>query len=438
MVGEVPVGAQAPVNSHALPLSIDRMFRPLPLWIGLRYTRAKRRNHFISFISLVSMVGIALGVAALITVISVMNGFEQELRNRILGMVAHATISGVGEGIAEWQPALEQARRTPHVVGAAPFVEREVMLQGPRTSGGILRGVLPEQEPQVSDVDRKLVDGEWRSLEPGAWNILLGRELALVLGVEVGDTLLVYAPMTRATPAGALPVTRKFTVSGIFEAGMQDYDRGYAIVHLDDAARLLRLGDRVSGVRLKLDDMFLAWQVARELAVDLGGYYRVRDWTREHANFFRAVRTEKTVMFVILSLIVAVAAFNLVSSLVMLVTDKQSDIAILRTLGASPGTVMGVFVVQGTLIGLVGILLGTIGGVLLAENVSSVMHALESWFGFQLMPAEIYYISDLPSDLRRGDVVQITALAFLFAMLATLYPAWRAARTQPAEALRYE
>jgi len=414
------------------------VFRPLPLYVGLRYTRAKRRNHFISFISMVSIICIALGVTALITVISVMNGFELELRSRILGMVAHATIAGAGEGLENWEDAVATAEKTPRVLGAAPYVEREVMMQGARISGAIVRGVLPEQEPKVSGISGFMKEGKLDSLVPGSFNILLGRELALWLGLEMGDTVIVYAPAMRSTPAGALPVMRRFTVSGIFEAGMQDYDRGYAIVHMADAQRLLRMGDEVSGVRLKLDDMFQAWNVARDLGERLGGFYRVRDWSQEHENFFRAIKTEKVVMFVILSLIVAVAAFNLVSMLVMLVTDKQSDIAILRTLGMTPGTVMGVFMVQGIIVGVVGIGLGVIGGMLLAENVSEVMNAVESVFGFQLMPADIYYISDLPSDMRISDVARIAGVSFLFSMLATLYPAWRAARTQPAEALRYE
>jgi lipoprotein-releasing system permease protein len=414
------------------------MFRPLPLFIGLRYLRAKRRNHFISFISLVSMLGIALGVAALITVISVMNGFEKELRARILGMVSHATVSGVGEGLEDWPRAIEVAKGTPHVLGAAPFVEREVMLQGARVSGGAIRGVRPDLEPQVSEIDRRMVEGEWASLVPGGYHIVLGRELALWLGVGLGDTVMVYAPMARSTPVGSMPVTRRFTVTGIFEAGMAEYDRYLAVVHIDDAARLFRMGDNVSGVRLKLDDLFRAWAVARDLAERLGGYFRVRDWTQEHANFFRAVKTERVVMFVILSLIVAVAAFNLVSTLVMLVTDKQADIAILRTLGASPGTILGVFVVQGMISGVIGIAAGMAGGIALAANVSSVMGAIERGFGFQLMPADVYYISDLPSELRWDDVTAICGVAFLFCLVATLYPAWRAARTQPAEALRHE
>lgn len=414
------------------------MYRPLELFIGLRYTRAKRRNHFISFISMVSMLGIALGVTALITVISVMNGFEGELRARILGMVSHATVAGVGEGLADWEAAIATAKSVPHVIGAAPYIERESMLQGGRVSGAILRGVDPKREREVSEIADRIVAGSWDALKPGEFGIVLGRELALWAGAELGGDVLVYAPQVRATPAGVLPQMRRFKVVGIFEAGMQEYDRGMAVIHVADAAKLFRMSDKVTGVRLKIDDMFLAKKVAVDLSDRLGGFYRVRDWTREHANFFRAVQTEKSVMFIILSLIVAVAAFNLVSSLVMLVTDKQSDIAILRTLGLSPRSVMGVFVVQGTIIGLIGIALGTLGGVLLADNVTNVMHFLESIIGFELMPADIYYISDLPSDLRFDDVATIVGLAMLMCLLATLYPAWRAARTHPVEALRYE
>jgi len=414
------------------------MFRPLELFIGLRYTRAKRRNHFISFISLVSMLGIALGVTALITVISVMNGFEKELRERILGMVAHASVSGVGESLPDWRAAVAAARDVEHVIGAAPYIEREAMLQGSRVSGAILRGVIPETEPQVSEISTRIVEGDWNALKPGEFGIVLGRELALWSGARLGGSVIVYAPQTRATPAGVVPQMRRFKVVGIFNAGMQEYDRGMAFIHMQDAAKLFRMGEGVTGVRLKLDDMFQSRNVARQLADIMGGYYRVSDWTQEHSNFFRAIATEKIIMFIILSLIVAVAAFNLVSSLVMLVTDKQSDIAILRTLGMRPRVVMGVFMVQGMLIGLVGIVIGTIGGIVLAENVTNVMHALEKVFGFQLMPADIYYISDLPSDLKLYDVLRIVGLSFVLSVIATVYPAWRAARTHPVEALRYE
>ena len=414
------------------------MFRPLEIWIGLRYTRAKRRNQFISFITFASVIGIAIGVTVLVTVISVMNGFEKELRTRILGAISHATVSGAGEGLADWQHALDVARGMPRVIGAAPYVEREVMMQGARVSGGAIRGVLPDQEPQVSDLAQNVKEGEWSSLADGEYNVILGRELAMVLGVDVGDSVVLFAPMTRATPAGVVPVMRRFAVTGIFETGTQEYDRYLAIVHIGDAQRLLRMGLEVTGVRLKLDDMDQAYNVARDLADELGGFYRVRDWTRENANFFQAIKTEKVMMFVILSLVVAVATFNLVSSLVMLVRDKQPDIAILRTLGMAPRTVMGIFVLQGMVVGVAGIVLGMIGGVLLAENVTNVMNTLETTFGFQLMPADIYYISDLPSDVRGADLARICGIAFVCSALATLYPAWRAARTQPAEALRYE
>ena len=414
------------------------MFRPLELFIGLRYTRAKRRNHFISFISMVSMLGIALGVTALITVISVMNGFEGELRARILGMVSHATVAGVGDGLAKWETAITTAKTVPHVIGAAPYIEREAMLQGGRVSGAILRGVDPTMEREVSEIADRVVEGSWGALKPGEYGILLGRELALWAGAELGGDVLVYAPQVRATPAGVLPQMRRFKVVGIFEAGMQEYDRGMAVIHVADAAKLFRMGDKVTGVRLKLDDMFKAKQVAADLADELGGFYRVRDWTREHANFFRAVQTEKTVMFIILSLIVAVAAFNLVSSLVMLVTDKQSDIAILRTLGLSPREVMGIFVVQGSIIGVLGTILGVIGGLALSFNVERLVRGLERLFDRQFLSPDIYYISSLPSDPQLRDVVVTAAMALVLAGLATIYPAWRASRTDPAAALRYE
>jgi lipoprotein-releasing system permease protein len=416
------------------------VFRPIEIAIGLRYTRAKRRNHFISFISLASMLGIAIGVTALITVISVMNGFEQELRSRILGMVAHATISGAGEDLENWPRALELAGQDARVVGAAPYVEREALLQAGRTQGALLRGVLPELEPRVSEIAElmKEGEGEFDSLEPGGFKILLGTDLALHLGVGVGDSVTVLVPEFRSTPVGVAPQTRRFTVSGIFSAGMQEYDRQLAIVHMQDAQKLLRMREGVTGVRLKLTDMMQGWQVARDLSDRMDHYYRIRDWSADHSNFFRAIRMEKTVMFIILSLIVGVAAFNLVSSLVMLVTDKQADIAILRTLGMSPRSIMGVFVVQGSLIGVIGVLLGLIGGLSLTVNLDHVVAFVEQVFGFEVMPADVYYITGLPTDLRADDVGLITLVALLMSMVATLYPAWRASRTEPAAALRYE
>ena len=413
------------------------MFRPLELFIGLRYTRAKRRNHFISFISLVSMLGIAVGVTALITVISVMNGFEKELTDRILGMVAHATISGVDESVHDWQHAVQQANANPHVLGAAPFVERQALLQGTRVTGAVIRGVLPDAEPKVSEVDRKMLKGRLDDLKPGAFGIVLGNELAMQLGVSVGDKITVITPEVNATPVGAIPRYKRFNVVGIFSVGFQEYDEGLAVMHMEDAERLFQL-DGPTGIRLKLDDMFHAWEIGRELAQDLGQFYRVQDWRQGHANFFSAVSMEKKVMFIILSLIVAVAAFNLVSTLVMLVTDKQADIAILRTLGISPQSIMGVFMVQGVIVGAFGILLGVLGGIALALNLEALIKWVEHTFNVQFLSADVYYISEVPSDLHWNDVGWIAAIALVFCLFATLYPAWRASRTQPAAALRYE
>ncbi|HPF73170.1 MAG TPA: lipoprotein-releasing ABC transporter permease subunit, partial [Xanthomonadaceae bacterium] len=339
-----------------------------------------------------------------------------------------------------WQKAIDLSGTDPRVLGAAPYAEREGLLQGQRglIQGALLRGIDPAQEAGVSQLSEKMIRGDMASLGPGDFNIVLGKELALWLNVDIGDTVTVYVPEFRTTPVGVLPQMKRFKVSGIFEVGLQEADLQLALINLGDAQKLLRLGDKVSGVRLKLTDMFDAWNVARDLGDRLGGYYRIRDWSRDHANFFRAIRMEKTVMFVILSLIIAVAAFNLVSSLVMLVTDKQADIAILRTLGMTPGTVMRIFMVQGTLIGVVGIAIGLVCGVLLTLNLSHVVSGLESFLGYELMPEDVYYISGVPSELHWGDVGLIAVIAFVFCLLATIYPAWRAARTDPAEALRYE
>ncbi len=415
------------------------MFTPLELYIGLRYTRAKRRNHFISFISLTSMLGIALGVTALITVLSVMNGFEKELRERILGMAAHATISGYGSGLPDWENAAETAEDHPRVTGVAPYIRAEAMLtHGKAVHGAIIRGVLPEEEPRVSKVASKMKFGTLDSLEGGAYNIILGKDLAKSLQVNVGDRVTLVAPQVRVTPAGILPRLRRFTVGGIFEVGMYEFDAALALIHMQDAARLFRLKDKVTGIRLRLDDLFLAPRVSRELAEELSGSYWVTDWTQHHANFFRAIKTEKTVMFVILTLIVAVAAFNIVSTLIMVVTDKESDIAILRTLGITPAGVMRIFMVQGSVIGVIGTLLGAVGGVALALNVESIVPAIEALFEVKFLAPDVYYISDLPSDLNWPDVGRICGVALLLSLVATIYPAWRASRTQPAEALRYE
>ncbi len=414
------------------------MFRPVELFIGLRYTRARRRTHFVSFITLTSMIGIALGVAALITVLSVMNGFERELRERILGMVSHATVHGLLGTVTDWEPVLAAAEAHPRVLGAAPFVEGEVMItRGSQVSGTLIRGVHPEFEPRVSRVLEQIIDGHGGLVE-GEYGIVLGSALARQLRARVGDRVNIITPEARISVAGVAPRMRRFTVIGIFEVGMYEYDRTLAVAHLTDAARVMSLGEGVTGIRLQLDDMMAAPWLAHDVARQLPGDYRVLDWTRQHANFFRAVQTEKTVMFVILALIVAVAAFNIVSTLVMVVRDKQADIAILRTLGLSPGSVMTVFIIQGALIGLVGTTLGVAGGVALALNVENIVPAIEALLSIEFLPADVYYISDLPSDLRQGDVWRITLMALGLSLLATLYPAWRAARTQPAEALRYE
>ncbi|MGE0371416.1 MAG: lipoprotein-releasing ABC transporter permease subunit [Gammaproteobacteria bacterium] len=415
------------------------MFRPLEVFIGLRYTRAKRRNHFISFISLISMLGIALGVTALITVLSVMNGFEKELRERILGVVSHATVLDGAGAIMDWPELRAQLAGYPGVTGVAPFVHAEGMIShGERVAGTILQGVLPEEEPAVSELPRKIVAGDLASLTAGSYGIVLGQELAYTLGVTLGDQVVVITPQASITPAGFLPRLKRFTVVGVFSIGMYEYDSALALVHLEDAATLYRLDGGVSGLHLKLDDMFKAPALSRALELTLPPGMRVIDWTRQHSNFFRAVKMEKTVMFVILFLIVAVAAFNLVSTLVMMVTDKRSDIAILRTLGSSPGSIMAVFIVQGSVVGVIGTLLGMAGGVALALNVETLVPAIEHLFHVQFLAPDVYYISDLPSDMRWADVFSIGGLALVLCLLATLYPAWRAARVQPAEALRYE
>nr|VFJ90365.1 MAG: lipoprotein-releasing system permease protein [Candidatus Kentron sp. H]VFJ91578.1 MAG: lipoprotein-releasing system permease protein [Candidatus Kentron sp. H]VFJ98165.1 MAG: lipoprotein-releasing system permease protein [Candidatus Kentron sp. H] len=415
------------------------MLKPIEIAIGLRYTRAKRRNHFISFISLSSILGVAVGVMALITVLSVMNGFEKELREKILGMVSHATIAGFDGALGNWRALRDKAREHEQVLGVAPYVEGQGMLtRSSAMQGIVVRGVLPEEEPAVSKVDRYLVSGRFGDLEDGAFRVLVGRTLARTLGVGIGDKVTMVVPHANVTPAGIVPRMRRFTVTGIFEVAHAQYDSGLALIHLADAARLFRLGEGVSGLRIRVPDLMDAPRISRELAGDLGGRFWVRDWTAYHANFFRAVRTEKTVMFIILTLIVAVAAFNIVSALVMVVTDKKADIAILRTLGSSSASVMGIFIVQGTLIGFVGTLLGALGGVGIAANIETVVPAIEAFFQVKFLSPDVYYISDIPSDMRWADVGAITLVAFVLCVVATLYPAWRAARVQPAEALRYE
>lgn len=417
------------------------MFRPLELFIGLRYTRAKRRNHFISFISFSSMLGMALGITALITVLSVMNGFQEEVRGRILAMTPHATINRWNGVVDDWRAvrdwALEQDAR---IAGGAPYIRGEAMLNhASLVSGALVQGILPSEEEQVSDIDGKMIQGKLDDLRPDGFGIILGKELANALGVTVGDKVTVITPQASVTPAGILPRLKRFDVVGLFKAGMYEYDRGLALVHVEDAGKLFQYPDgAVNGVRLKLHDLFMAPRLSRELAAKLPETFVARDWTQDHASYFRAVQIEKTAMFVILTLIVAVAAFNIVSMLVMVVTDKQSDIAILRTLGLTPRGVMGVFMVQGVAIGLIGTLLGLVGGVALAKNVDVVVPFIERLFGVKILAPDVYLISDIPSKVQWNDVTVIGLVAFGLATLATLYPAWRAARTQPAEALRYE
>ena len=413
--------------------------QPYELFIGLRYTRAKRRNHFISVIALISMLGIALGVMALITVLSVMNGFQKELRGRILGVASHVVINGVGNRLVPWRDVMASATKHPDVIAAAPFVLAQSMLSvGSAVQGAVIRGVDPQAEATVAEVGKHMRSGRMEDLKPGEFGIVLGSELARALTVRVGETVVLIAPQGQVTPAGILPRLRQFRVVGIFEVGMYEYDYGLAYIDIEDAQRLYRLEDAVSGVRLKLDDLMQAPRVARELARLLPGEAYAADWTRSHANFFRAVEIEKRVMFIILTLIVAVAAFNIVSALVMAVTDKQADIAILRTLGASPGSVMKVFMVQGSLMGVIGTLAGVAAGVVLALNIDVVVPFIEQTFGVRFLAKDVYYISDLPSDLQWADVIVIGVVSLVLTLLATIYPSWRAARVNPAAALRYE
>jgi len=386
-----------------------------------------------------SMLGIALGVTALITVLSVMNGFEKELRDRILGMASHATVTTYSGRLSDWQGMQQMLEDNERIIAMAPYVRGESMLSlGKQVSGALLRGVLPGVEGDVSDVVSHINGGDLSLLEEGKYSIILGSELAIALGAGIGDSITVVSPQVTIGPTGIMPRLRRFTVVGIFEVGMYEYDRGVALVHIKDAAKLFRLDDDVTGLRLKLDDIFDAPLIARSLSAELPLDYRVEDWTRQHANFFRAVKTEKRVMFIILTLIVAVAAFNIVSTLVMVVTDKRADIAILRTLGASPGSIMTIFIIQGVVIGLMGTALGVAGGLGLALNVETIVPAIENMFNVEFLAADVYYISDVPSELHWNDVWIMASVSLGLSLLATLYPAWRAANTHPAEALRYE
>ena len=415
------------------------MIRPVALFIGLRYTRARRRNHFVSFISGVSILGITIGVWALITVLSVMNGFERELRERILTVASHATVSARTGWLEDWPALSRSVSEHPEVLAAAPFIFGQGLLTRADTVSGVLiRGVLPEKEREVSNILDHLTAGESDSLRQGGWNIVLGAQLARSLGVSVGDRVTLIAPKGKITPAGLLPRMRRFEVSAIFEMDMYEYDSGIALIHLEDAARLLETEGGVTGVRLRLEEIYRAPLVSQQLRQRLGGNFRLTDWTREHANFFTALKIERRVMFVILLLIIAVAAFNIVSTLVMVVTDKRADVAILRTLGLGPLQVMVVFIVQGVVIGFGGTLVGGVLGVLTALNIETLVPWVENLFGIEFFPASVYVISDFPAQLKWPDVYLISGVSFLICLVATLYPAWRASRTQPAEALRYE
>ncbi|AZN35977.1 lipoprotein-releasing ABC transporter permease subunit [Iodobacter ciconiae] len=409
------------------------------LLIGLRYTRASRRNGFISFISLISVIGIALGVAALIIVLSVMNGFQEEVRNRILGMAAHVQISGVGNQLADWQSAADTAKKNPHVLATAPYVLGQGLLTngGEQVKGVLIRGIDPGQESAVNEVAGKLVSGKLQSLHADGFGVILGISLANELGVRTGDRVTLITPQGQVTIAGFTPRYKQFTVTGIFKADYAPYDAGVAMIHLSDAQKLFRAGDAVSGLRLKLDDLNLSRRIARELNQEMPNLL-VGDWTQENPTYFRAVEIEKRMMFIILTLIVAVAAFNLVSTLVMVVTDKQADIAILRTLGAAPGSIMKIFVIQGALSGLIGTGSGVLAGVFISKNLDVIVPFIERILGTAILSPDVYLISELPSRVLWSDVSSIGLISLVLALVATLYPSWRASRVNPAEALRYE
>jgi lipoprotein-releasing system permease protein len=413
--------------------------RPYELLIGLRYTRAQRRNHFISFISMISMLGIALGVAALIIVLSVMNGFQKEIRARILGITPHLQVTSENGQVSNWHPILDIVSAHPEVQGASPYITGQGMLsQDENVQGVMVRGILPEGENKLTGLGDKMKAGKLSELRAGEFGIVLGSDLARALGAHVGDNILLITPQGQITPAGMIPRLKQFHVVGIFEIGMSPYDNALALIHLNDAQKLYRMGDAISGISARLKDLDRAQRVSMELEGQLPNNLYATDWTRQNANYFRAVQMEKKMMFIILSLIVAVAAFNIVSTLVMAVTDKQADIAILRTLGASPSSIMKIFMVQGVLIGLVGAVIGVISGVIIALNIGTIVPFIEHILGVQFLAKDVYFITDLPSDLQKSDVIVVAAFSFAISLLATLYPSWRASKIQPAEALRYE
>ena len=409
------------------------------IWMGTRYVRARSSSRFVSLISAISMTGIAIAVAVLIIVLSVVNGFERELKDRLLLMSAHATIEDPNDGMSGWQGRVEEAVANPAVRAAAPFIDGQALLvHGEQLSGIQLRGIDPGLENEVSGVSSVVTSGSLSALEAGAFGIVLGVELANALSADIGDKVLVTLAEGIVTPAGVVPRMKRFTVSGIYRVGMYEFDRRLAFIHIADAQKLYRKGDTVTGIRLAVNDIYSAPAVVREVALDLGDPVLVSDWTRSHVNFFRSIQITKSILFVILLMVVAVAAFNIVSTLVMVVKDKQSDIAILRTLGASPGTILKIFMTQGSIIGVVGTLVGVAFGVTFTLNLETIVSFMESTFGIKFLAADVYFISDLPADLQSSDVVRIGGIALILALASTVYPAWRGARTMPAEALRYE
>ena len=415
------------------------MFKPLELYIGLRYLRAKRHNHFISFISLTSVLGIALGIVVIITVLSVMNGFQTEVRDRMLRMTAHGNILELDGTLDDWQHAAKAIAHIEQIAGVAPYIEAQSMVvKGSQVTGVQLSGVQPSIETEVSDIDEFMLDSDLDVLQAGQFKVLLGSELANYLAATVGDKVTIIAPETSVTPAGIIPKMRRFTVAGIYEIGMNQFDRNTAIIHIQDAQKLFRYQDKVTGLRLKLDDIFLVPGLTQVINDQLQGEYWMTDWTRRHQNFFRAVKMEKTMMFVIMTLIVAVAAFNVVSMLIMVVTDKQSDIAILRTYGISARSILWVFIIQGSLIGVLGTILGVLGGIGLSLNLEHIILFVEQLLGQKVLDPSVYYITDLPSELHLSDVSYVAFISFALTVLATLYPAFKAANTRPAHALRYE
>ena len=416
-----------------------RMASRYEYWIGKRYVSSRSENNFVSLISAISMLGIAIAVSVLIVVLSVVNGFERELKDRLLAMTSHAAIEGLEDQLRDWDELIEFAEKDPRVVGAAPYINGQaLMVYGEELSGIELRGVDPEQEIGVSGVADVMTQGELSEMRSGEFSIVLGVDLANHLDVSVGDKVTVILPTGIVTPAGIVPRQKRFIVSGTYRVGMYEYDRRLAFIHLDDARKLYRRKESVTGVRLAVTDIFAAPQIVRDIAVEYGQRVYINDWTKRNVNFFKSIQITKSILFVILLLVVAVAAFNIVSTLVMVVKDKQADIAILRTIGARRGDILRIFMTQGTVIGVAGTLGGVGLGVLLATNIESIVGFVESVFGIKFLAADVYFISDLPSDLRISDVVRISSIALALALFSTLYPAWVAARTAPAEALRYE